>query len=76
MTTEQWQAEYDMLMSMTKEERDLHIMEEAVAQEKALLKRMTEGWKHGRSYSMADIREQRKRAQEWLRRLNALKQKQ
>jgi hypothetical protein len=69
------EAELALLLSMSKEERDVAILTETVAQEQAWYDSITEEWRQDKSKS--DVRrEHAGRVKYWKARLNAAKQKQ
>lgn len=70
-----YKARYDFLIGLPPEERKVVILEEAVGSEKAWLDKLLEWWREDRSTSLPEIREQRKRVQVWVRRLNEAKAK-
>jgi len=70
-----YKAKLDLLLGMPKEERKVHLMEESVVNEKEWLDRLLQWWREDRSVTLPEIREQRKRVQAWVRRLNEAKAK-
>ena len=69
-------AQYELLMAMSPEERRVHFLSDKVDTEQYWLEHMLIDWRDERAVSMGEIREQRKRVQEWQKKLNEAKQKQ
>ena len=69
-------VQLEMLEAMSKTERKVYLLTEAVASERYWLDKMLQEWKADRSYSLSEIKEQRKKVQTWQKRLNAAKQMQ
>lgn len=60
----------DFLLSLKPEERKVFLLNEKVESEQYWVQYMTEGFKQDRSYTMQEIRTQRKGVQQWVKRLN------
>lgn len=71
-----YKAQLDMLLAMPKLERKVYLIQQSVKSEQAWLDELLLGWKQDRSFSLQDIREQRRRVQAWRKRLEEAKRKQ
>lgn len=70
-----YKAKLEMLLEMSKAERLVYLINETVVSEQAWLAELLQVWREDRSVTMEEIRDQRRRVQVWLRRLNEAKQK-
>jgi hypothetical protein len=74
-TVTDYKAKLEMLLEMSKAERLVYLINETVVSEQAWLAELLQVWREDRSVTMEEIRDQRRRVQVWLRRLNEAKQK-
>ena len=65
----EYAAQLELLQEMPSEERKVYLIQQTVVSEQAWLDTLLQGWKEDRSFTLKEIREQRKRVQVWSRRL-------
>lgn len=75
MCKRDYTTELSLLLSILESERKVLLLQEKVESEQFWLAVMLDDWKHDRSYSLSQIREQRKMVQLWTKRLSEAKAK-